>query len=85
MVNDAEHNTAYDFKEQIINRPDSNSWELLMSFPLDRLPFNGDEIVTNFFRTWGAHGNFSVWAPINVSYYIGGLQRFGILKKASEK
>ena len=84
LVNDAEKNDPYDFKERIVNRPGKNSWELLMSIPLDRLPFNGDEIVANFFRTWESHGNFSVWAPINLSYYIGGLQRFGTLKKSTK-
>ena len=82
LVNDAEKNDAYDFKERIINRPGKNSWEMMMSIPLDRLPFNKDEIVVNFFRTWGAHGQFSVWSPIYLSYYIGGLQRFGTLKKS---
>lgn len=84
LVNDREQSEAYDFKEKIISRPGKNSWELFVSIPLERLPFNGDKIVTNFFRTWGAHGQFSVWSPIYLSYYIGGIQRFGSLKKNSQ-
>lgn len=85
MVNDAEVNREYDFKMKIINRPGKNTWDIMLSIPLDRLPFNGNELTANFFRTWEAHGKFSVWSPINVSYYLGGLQRFGTLKKSEKQ
>ncbi len=81
MVNDVTALHPYDFGlKQVSNRGDA-SWELLLAIPLDRLPFDKGSMTANFFRTWGAHGDFASWAPTIVSEYIRGLSRFGTLHK----
>ncbi len=79
LVNDSSKINPYDFEENLHQEIGPDFWKLKMAIPLKRLPFQHNRMIANFYRTWGAHGDFSVWSPTQISEYIRGLPRFGTL------
>ncbi|MBQ6473752.1 MAG: DUF4838 domain-containing protein, partial [Victivallales bacterium] len=82
LMNDVPRNKSTETGMRFCTDQKEDSWELRLAIPLEALPFGDDGAVTvNFFRTWGAHGDFASWTPSLQSHYIAGLNKFGVLRK----
>ncbi len=70
---------AWDSKAKVINRPMEDSWEILISIPLDSLPWREKMLSANVFRSWDwKNGGVAVWSPVYYTrLFISGLPYFG--------